>query len=32
MKIIQMGTDIFKKDPNLVKIPEPVVVVGDIHG
>jgi len=21
-----------KKEPNLVKIPEPVVVVGDIHG
>lgn len=32
MKIIKMGTDIFKNDPNLVKIPEPVVVVGDIHG
>lgn len=32
MKIIKMGTVIFKNDPNLVKIPEPVVVVGDIHG
>ena len=32
MKIIKMGTDIFKNEPNLVKIPEPVVVVGDIHG
>lgn len=32
MKIIQAGTDIFKNEPNLVKIPEPVVVVGDIHG
>jgi serine/threonine-protein phosphatase 2B catalytic subunit len=32
LKIIKMGTDIFKKEPNLVKIPEPVVVVGDIHG
>jgi serine/threonine-protein phosphatase 2B catalytic subunit len=32
MKIIAMGTDIFKNEPNLVKIPEPVVVVGDIHG
>lgn len=32
MKIIKLGTDIFKKEPNLVKIPEPVVVVGDIHG
>ena len=27
-----MGTAIFKLEPNLVKIPEPVVVVGDIHG
>lgn len=32
MKILKMGTAIFKKEPNLVKIPEPVVVVGDIHG
>ena len=32
MKIVKIGTDIFKKEPNLVKIPEPVVVVGDIHG
>ena len=32
MKILKIGTDIFKKEPNLVKIPEPVVVVGDIHG
>lgn len=32
LKIIKAGTDIFKNEPNLVKIPEPVVVVGDIHG
>jgi serine/threonine-protein phosphatase 2B catalytic subunit len=32
LKILKLGTDIFKKEPNLVKIPEPVVVVGDIHG
>jgi len=32
MKIITMGTEIFKNEPNLVKVPEPVVVVGDIHG
>lgn len=32
MKIISMGLDVFKKEPNLIKIPEPVVVVGDIHG
>jgi len=27
-----MGTNILKNEPNLVNIPEPVVVVGDIHG
>ena len=27
-----MGLEVFKKEPNLIKIPEPVVVVGDIHG
>jgi serine/threonine-protein phosphatase 2B catalytic subunit len=32
MKIIKLGTAIFKKEPNLVKVEEPVVVVGDIHG
>ena len=32
MKILKLGTDIFKAEPNLVKVPEPVVVVGDIHG
>ena len=32
MKIIKMGLDVFKMEPNLIKIPEPVVVVGDIHG
>lgn len=32
MKIIKMGLDVFKKEPNLIRIPEPVVVVGDIHG
>jgi len=32
MRLITMGIDLFKKEPNLVKIPEPVVVVGDIHG
>ena len=32
MKIIELGIAILKKEPNLVKIPEPVVVVGDIHG
>ena len=32
MKILNQALDIFKKQPNLVKVPEPVVVVGDIHG
>ena len=32
MKLIKLGTDLMKKEPNLVKVPEPVVVVGDIHG
>lgn len=32
MKLLTMGTEVFKNEPNLVKIPEPVVVVGDIHG
>jgi serine/threonine-protein phosphatase 2B catalytic subunit len=32
MKILNQALDIFKKEPNLVKVPEPVVVVGDIHG
>lgn len=32
MKILSAGTAILKEEPNLVRIPEPVVVVGDIHG
>lgn len=32
LQIIELGIQILKKEPNLVKIPEPVVVVGDIHG
>mmetsp|Transcript_22270 Transcript_22270/g.34452 ORF Transcript_22270/g.34452 Transcript_22270/m.34452 type:complete len:218 (-) Transcript_22270:848-1501(-) len=32
MKLLTMGTEVLKNEPNLVKIPEPVVVVGDIHG
>ena len=32
LKIIEYGIAILKNEPNLVKIPEPVVVVGDIHG
>ena len=32
MKIIQCGTAVLREEPNLVRIPEPVVVVGDING
>lgn len=32
MKILQKGTAVFREESNLVKIEEPVVVVGDIHG
>ena len=32
MKILKKGLDILKNEPNLIKISEPVVVVGDIHG
>ena len=32
LKIIEMGTAILKNEANLVSIPEPIVVVGDIHG
>jgi hypothetical protein len=32
MRMLKLGISIFKKEPNLVHIPEPIVVVGDIHG
>lgn len=32
IKIIQMATDILSKEPNLLHIPAPVTVCGDIHG
>lgn len=32
MRIIQKATALMRDEPNLVRIPEPVVVVGDIHG
>ena len=31
-KMIKDTMAVFKKEPNLVKIPEPIVIVGDIHG
>jgi serine/threonine-protein phosphatase 2B catalytic subunit len=32
IKICRMAMDLFKKEPNLTKILEPVVIVGDVHG
>ena len=32
MSIVDQGTELMKKEPNLVRLPEPIVVVGDIHG
>lgn len=32
VKICKLAIDILKKEPNLMKISEPVVIVGDIHG
>ena len=32
MKLLRMALDVFKKEENIVKVPDPVVFVGDIHG
>ena len=32
MKIVKMATAIFKKEENIVKVADPVIFVGDIHG
>jgi len=32
MKLLRMALDLFKKEENIVKVPDPVVFVGDIHG
>lgn len=32
LTIIKRATDIFKKEPNMLTLNEPVTVVGDIHG
>ena len=32
IKIIQMATDVLSKEPNLLHVPAPVTVCGDIHG
>ena len=30
--ILTAVTEIMKKEPNVIKIKEPVIIVGDIHG
>ena len=31
-KLLMEAIALLKKEPNTVKIPEPIVIVGDIHG
>ena len=32
VRLLRMALDMFKKEENIVKVPDPVVFVGDIHG
>ena len=32
MDLITDARNIFKKEPNVMRIKEPVIIVGDIHG
>ena len=32
LEIVQEATKILKKEPNVMRIKEPVIIVGDIHG
>ena len=32
MELISKARNIFKKEPNVMRIKEPVIIVGDIHG
>lgn len=32
MRILKEATALLGKEPNLVRVPEPAVVIGDIHG
>lgn len=32
IRLLRAALDVFKKEENIVKVPDPVVFVGDIHG
>jgi len=32
IRLLKMALEMFKKEENIVKVPDPVVFVGDIHG
>ena len=32
MELVSKARNIFKKEPNVMRIKEPVIIVGDIHG
>lgn len=32
IKLLKDSINVFKKEPNMVKIGEPIVIVGDLHG
>lgn len=32
MNIVNLTIDLLKKEPNMVRVPEPCVFIGDIHG
>ncbi|CCH43551.1 hypothetical protein BN7_3103 [Wickerhamomyces ciferrii] len=32
IKILKMGSDVLRKEPNLLQVPAPITVCGDIHG
>jgi hypothetical protein len=32
MDLIKGATDILRSEPNVIKMKEPVIIVGDIHG
>ena len=32
VKLVTACSEVMKKEPTLTKLPEPIVIVGDIHG